>query len=53
MVNEQRGVYMAVLSTSIRSRGGEQEELQDIGIYTLLLQILTLEHKKSVGLSCL
>lgn len=47
------GVYMAVLFTSIRSRGGEKEELQDVGIYTLLLQILTFEYKKSVGLSCL
>lgn len=36
---------MAVLFTSIRSRGGEKEELQDVGIYTLLLQILTFKYK--------
>lgn len=53
IVNEEEGVYIAVLFTSPRSKGGEKEELQDIGIYTLLSQILTFEYKKSVGLSCL
>lgn len=49
------GCLMAVLFTSIqvRSKGGEKEELQDVGIYTLLSQILTFEYKKLVGLSCL
>lgn len=52
---QRRGCLHGMLFTSIqvRSRGGEKEELQDTGIYTLLSQILTFEYKKSVGLSCL
>lgn len=52
-VTEEEGCLHGILFISIRSRGGEKEELQDVGIYTLLSQILTFEHKKSVGLSCL
>lgn len=45
-VNEEEGCLHGMLFTSTRSRGGEREKkLQHIGIYTLLLQILTLEHK--------
>lgn len=40
-----RGCLHGMLFTSIRSRGGEKEELQDIGIYTLLSQILTFKYK--------
>jgi len=52
-VNEEEGAYIVCCSHLQESSGGEKEELQHIGIYTLLLQILTFEYKKSVGLSCL
>lgn len=42
---QRRGCLHGMLFTSMRSRGGEKEELQYIGIYTLLLQTLTFEYK--------
>lgn len=48
MANEEEGVYMVCCSHLQESKGGEKEELQDVGIYTLLLQILTFKYKKSV-----
>lgn len=40
-----RGCLHSMLFTSTRSRGGEKEELQDVGIYRLLSQNLTFEHE--------
>lgn len=54
MVNEKRmSTWYAVHIHEKVKAAKRKSRLQDIGIYTVFLQILTFEYKKSVGLSCL